>query len=104
MSELPSHAAFAACLHTHFQFVGDPAPGFDLELVNVSELLVAPRQQTFSLIFHGPAAHFLTQGIYHLAHHHLGEMDLFLVPIGRKADIFSYEVVFNRLLPPGSPG
>ena len=48
----------------------------------------------FSLFFLGPVL--LPQQIYRLTHDGFPEpMDLFLVPIGKEADGFSYEAVFT---------
>ena len=48
----------------------------------------------FSLVFHGPATPTLPQSIYRLVHEELGELDLFLVPIGPDADAMRYEAAF----------
>ncbi|WP_134740194.1 hypothetical protein [Nocardioides sp. 503] len=48
----------------------------------------------FSLVFGGPAAPALPQGSYALAHEELGELELFLVPIGADADGVRYEAAF----------
>jgi hypothetical protein len=99
MPELLDRAAFADCLHTSFHLAGDPDPGFALELVEVTDLKTFSRQQTFSLFFHAPDSRYLPQQTYRLVHNRLGEMDLFMVPVGQKAGSFIYEAVFNRLLP-----
>jgi hypothetical protein len=51
--------------------------------------------ERFSLFFDGPADMFLQQGLYPLEHPEMGEMQLFMVPIGRGEHGFQYEVVFN---------
>ena len=51
-------------------------------------------------MFHGPATHFIPQGIHKLQHAELGEGELFLVPVGKDKDGFEYEAVFNHLLQP----
>lgn len=48
----------------------------------------------FSLVFRGPEGSALPQGIYRLSHAELGELDLFLVPIGRDAEGTRYEAAF----------
>ena len=90
--------SFEACLHTDFQVIHPEEP-FDLELVEVSEQASSPRQETFSIIFHGPAESPLQQGMVSLSHEKLGQFALFLVPIARDPDGFRYEAVFNRLIP-----
>ena len=99
MSELPGRAAFVGCLHTCFQIVDDPVAGFELELAEVTDLKIFPRQESFSLIFQAPASRYLPQQIYRLVHNRLGEMELFLVPVGHQGNSFLYEVIFNHLLP-----
>ncbi len=48
----------------------------------------------FSLIFAGPAAPVLAQGTYELRHSELGELTLFLVPLGPVGDAMRYEAAF----------
>lgn len=49
----------------------------------------------FSLIFSGSAEYALTQRLYRLQHDLLGEIAIFLVPVGRDAQGFSYQALFN---------
>ena len=55
------------------------------------------RSEPFSLIFRGPASPVLDQGIQTLSHPELGELTLFLVPVGpgRAGKLPRYEAVFN---------
>ncbi|WP_022927744.1 DUF6916 family protein [Patulibacter americanus] len=53
----------------------------------------APREP-FSLLFVGPADPMLPQATYLLTHPELGELPVFLVPVGRDADGARYEAVF----------
>jgi len=53
------------------------------------------RAQAFELRFTGPGPAYLNQMIHHLTHPQLGEMDIFLVPVGRHGDGFLYQAVFN---------
>ncbi len=46
----------------------------------------------FSLVFHGGPG--LTQGTHQLTHAELGDLDLFLVPIGRDGEVVRYEAAF----------
>jgi hypothetical protein len=48
----------------------------------------------FSLIFRGPARPFLSQGTYELDNAELGELSLFLVPLGPDDDQMRYEAAF----------
>lgn len=84
------NSKFTVCLE------GDQS--FDLEMIDLSELKLSPRQERFSLLLLGPPDKFLGQGIRHLHHDELGEFDLFLVPIGQDEAGVSYEIVFNRLV------
>jgi hypothetical protein len=49
----------------------------------------------FSLIFLGPGEFVLPQQIYALRHDALGELEIFLVPVGRDAEGVRYQAVFN---------
>ncbi len=91
--------SFAELLDEPFRVVPRDSPAFDLRLKNVSEHLRSARQEAFSVIFHGPPSPFIQQGIYQLHNEKLGDIELFLVPIGRDSDGFQYEAVFNRLIP-----
>jgi hypothetical protein len=48
----------------------------------------------FSLFFRGRTAPLLPQATYSLSHPELGELDLFLVPIGADDDGVRYEAAF----------
>jgi hypothetical protein len=48
----------------------------------------------FSLVFRGPTTPLLPQGTYALHHADLGELSLFLVPLGPKDDEMRYEAAF----------
>jgi hypothetical protein len=59
-----------------------------------------------SLIFNGPASPFLPQKTYNFVHETLGELDMFLVPIGELKENhegkivrtgFQYQSIFTRL-------
>jgi hypothetical protein len=49
----------------------------------------------FSLLFHGPVEPFLPQATYRFAHPSLGELGIFIVPLGRDEHGTTYEAVFN---------
>jgi hypothetical protein len=53
----------------------------------------AARRQ-FSLIFRGPSDRQLSQGVWELDHDEIGELALFLVPLGPDADGARYEAAF----------
>ena len=91
--------SFDGLLHEPFHVVQPDSAGVDLTLVDVTEHLHTARQESFSAFFHGPASPFIQQGMYHLCNDKLGEVDLFLVPIGRDSNGYQYEAVFNHLIP-----
>ncbi len=75
----------------------------ELKLVEALELGPKPprlvkagsRASAFSLRFRGPDQPFLPQQVWRLGHPQLGELRIFLVPIGREDDGFLYEAIFN---------
>jgi hypothetical protein len=93
-----SRDALAEYVNTTFTVMDDPAVPVEILLTEVTPLRATARQEMFSLLFHGPADHFLPQMMHKLAHDPLGEVDLFLVPVGRDEAGFIYEAVFNRLI------
>lgn len=93
----PSHAAFAAAVHTQFKLQPEAAQPVELELVHVSELQSAPRQEIFSVLFRGPLETPLAQRTYQLEHLQMGTLELFIVPVGMDDQGYEYEAVFNRL-------
>ena len=98
MAELtPCHADFAAALHTRFALRQDVPQPIELELVHVSELRSAPRQEIFSILFRGPLKTPLAQRIYQLEHAEMGTFELFIVPVAMNEQGYEYEAVFNRL-------
>ena len=76
----------------------DPSRAFSLTLTNVVEHVKTERQEVFSLFFYGPADSFVSQGIHRLKHSQMGELELFLVPVGRDKNGFHYEAAFNNLI------
>ncbi len=99
MLEKLHKVTFDSLLDEPFHVDVPGSAGFDLKLVEVTEHLHTVRQESFSVFFHGPASSFIRQGMYRLCHEKLGEIDLFLVPIGRDRDGYEYEAVFNHLIP-----
>jgi hypothetical protein len=91
--------SFADCLQERFRVMLPDAEAFDVELAQVSEQVRTARQEAFSVVFRGPTAPFMEQGIYRMRNEKLGELQLFLVPIGRDDGGCLYEAVFNRLVP-----
>lgn len=98
-----SLAAFAPHLNTRFRVATEGARTVEVELAQVRDLGSTEQQEQFSLIFHGPLDRFLPQGTYHLIHDRMGELDLFLVPVGKEEGAFLYQAVFNRVKARGNP-
>ena len=90
---------FSQHVNTNFRLNLDTPQPTDLKLVEVKGYAKKGDEQSgmerFSLFFTGPADPFLPQHLYSLAHDVMGEFEIFLVPLGQKADGFRYEAVFN---------
>lgn len=95
MTEKLTKGAFSENLNTKFRLPLGSDKAAELELIEVTEILSSPAQEQFSLVFRGPLEYFFPQSIYHLEHEKMGEMDIFIVPIAKDKDGFSYEAVFN---------
>jgi hypothetical protein len=93
MSELLHINDFSPHQHTIFH-VNEPAQ-MDLELESAEDRSNEKLEQ-FSLLFTGPASNWLQQGTYKLHHAVLGEQELFLVPLGPRAEKMLYQSVFAR--------
>lgn len=67
------------------------------ELVEVTGMGIKPgaKREPYSLVFRGPANPVLKQGIVPLQHTQLGDIDIFLVPIGPDSQGMCYEAVFT---------
>jgi hypothetical protein len=79
-----------------------PATTADLALVEVRATGVeafkggpTPPRPPFALTFRGPLAPIYAQRTYRLRHPAMGELELFLVPIGRSAAGADYEACFT---------
>lgn len=92
-----THEAFTQHAGTKFRVQVDENTGVELELIEVSELKVYPRQEEFSLVFRGPSEAFLDQGARLFTHEQMGEFELFIVPIRQDGQGFYYEAIFNRI-------
>ena len=87
---------FAACLNQDFEIVF-PDGTLVVKLSEARPLGSRPEsiRQPFSLTFLGPANLRLPQGIYKMRNPQLGEMEIFLVPIGADPTRSAFEAVFN---------
>jgi hypothetical protein len=91
---------FSGNLNTDFQVTREDYTTVALKLVEVSDLKESPRQSRFSITFAGPVDDSVGQGLYKMSHGRIGEFELFIVPVGKNAEVFFYEAVFNRLKEP----
>lgn len=90
-------ASFRQALHTSFEIINFEEP-IQLVLAEIADYNSTLQHEQFSLIFHGPAEPFLQQQMYTFKHEMLGELLLFIVPIGKRDEGYNYEVIFNRMV------
>ena len=88
---------FAQEVGSCFVLKGADEQTVDLELAEVSELKERPHQVSFALVFLTPNSLAVEQGLYDLQHERLGDMQIFLVPIGVVDERLKLEAVFNFL-------
>jgi hypothetical protein len=99
MSEFQTEEEFRQHLNTPFRLqVTAPKP-IDLTLIGVesrpSDATEQQGMERFSVMFLGAPEFLLPQNTYRLAHPEMGEFDIFLVAIGKEADGYRYEAVYN---------
>lgn len=98
MSEELTHDAFLEQLNSEFRLHLEGRGSIEVELCEVSALKLAPRQETFSIVFRGPTTLMLAQRTYRLERDGMNPFELLLVPIRRDSEGIYYEAVFNRLV------
>ena len=89
--------SFEPHIGTVFNLRGQDGPGRDFTLAQVD---VRPDTdgKNFSLVFTDPGADVVPQGTYYFDHDVMGELLLFVVPIGPGSDgVLRYESIFNRI-------
>ena len=87
-------ASFADRMKDRFTIAGGPAP-LELVLIEIEEFGPTPRgRNAFSIRFLGPAQPVLPQAIYALDNAAMGELRIFLVPLGPRDGGMRYEAVF----------
>jgi hypothetical protein len=97
----PEYSTFAEHVGEHFTVEVEPGRTCELEVVGVAGAPPDPSvDHTFSVMFHGPAHQPIPQGTYPFSHPTCGAFALFIVPVGREADVFVYEAVFTQLATP----
>jgi hypothetical protein len=92
-----SRSRFEGALETTFEIRAceEGAEPFPARLVEVKARPTPPGHEQFSLLFVGPAEPIRPQGTYRFTHAALGEVDLFMVPVGRGSEGIEYEVCFS---------
>lgn len=83
-------------LNTEFVTLLEDGSSRSLRLTAIDVSIDDEIQRTFALHFKSPGP-VLIQKLYRLSHSHLGEFDLFLVPIQLRKVGLVYEAVFNLL-------
>lgn len=93
----PSRALFESLIQQAFSVRPLTGEGeTELVLTAVEPLMGAQHAESFRLVFEGPRATSLAQGLFHFEHAQLAREPLFIVPVGRSASFITYEAVFNR--------
>jgi hypothetical protein len=89
---------FEPHLNTKFWLRGGDAQPQAIDLIQLADGHSTPKQEQFSLLFRGDRNYVFPQQIFPLKHDAIGELDLFLVPVGRDETGTFYQAVFNRLV------
>ena len=92
-----THEEFSKNVNTKFQIQNEENIPAELELIEISEIKLYPRQEEFSLEFRSPLNMFLSQGVHNFSHDQMGQFELFIVPIKQDEQGFYYQAIFNRL-------
>jgi len=92
-----THEEFTKHLNSKFQVQNEENIPAELELIEISELKLYPRQEEFSLEFRSPSNMFLSQGVHNFSHDQMGQFELFIVPVKQDEHGFYYQAIFNRL-------
>ena len=71
--------------------------GIDLKLTTATPLGAESgyRRQPYSLLFAGPLTPLLPQATYPLRNESMGELGIFLVPLGPQGQAMRYEAIFT---------
>ena len=97
MIETATVETFRPHIGDRFRMGPASGPTLDAELIEATKLRDATGdgRAPFSLVFRGPDEPVLPQRIYPLEHDDLGEIEIFLVPVGPDDDGMRYEAVFS---------
>ena len=96
MLEEFTYDTFARHLHTQFQVAYGAAHSAVAELIEACERPAPQGYKAYSIVFRGPPAPLLPQGMRRFKHDAIGTFDLFTVPIRQDQHSVYYEAVFNR--------
>jgi len=94
-------STFEPYIQETFRIYPPDGEAIETQLIEVKVLgadsdAVTTERIPFSILFKGPATPVLAQNTYHLEHAKLGNLDLFLVPIGPdESGGMRYEAVFT---------
>jgi len=85
---------------TSFLLPVEGRDAIELKVTDVCKVMERVRskrltRQPFSIYFTGPRDVMIKQGMYPLRHEQLGEMLIFIVPVGQATDGLEYEAVFT---------
>jgi hypothetical protein len=89
---------FQLLVNNQFSSIQNETAQESFELLEVSRIGSEPQGDTrhpFSLLFRGSHTDSPVQSVYHLEHPKLGQLDLFLVPIGSDEAGIRYEAIFT---------
>lgn len=98
----PLRSTFGGLLGSAFHAPGSGLKRLRLLLSEVTDLPSAKAigavgfEESFALRFQGPSGLPLSQGTHRLRHDSLGDLEIFLVPVGRPAKVRTYEAIFYR--------
>ena len=88
---------FNSCLDQPFNLELDSST-YPLKLISVDkhpDSAAMGDHKAFSVVFRGESTPVLEQQIYRIKHDKLGDMELFIVPIGPDEEGMCYEAVFS---------
>jgi hypothetical protein len=93
-----THEEFSRHLNTKFVIRISETQAIEAELTNVSEHMISPRQERFSIVFRTSNEVLIAQGLNRFEHDKMEPFNLFIVPIERDDEGTYYEAVFNRII------
>jgi len=89
---------FNGCLNQPFTLELSESSSYPLTLISVDkhpDSATVDGHEAFSIVFRGDSKLTLDQQIYRIKHDSLGDLELFIVPIGPDDDGMCYEAVFS---------